>query len=62
MFCLRNYIIKNKINIIEVRITSSYGKGKKNLETRPVFFTPYVLSFKRFKTDFDKTKGDKNMS
>jgi len=35
---------------------------KKNLETGPVFFTPYVLSFKRSKTDFDKTKGDKNMS
>jgi hypothetical protein len=35
---------------------------KKNLETRHVFFTSYVLNFKRFKTDFDKTKGDKNMS
>jgi hypothetical protein len=35
---------------------------KKNLETTHVFFTSYVLNFKRFKTDFDKTKGDKNMS
>jgi hypothetical protein len=43
MFCLRNYIIENKINIIEVRITSSYGKKKKSRNKARVF---YFLRFK----------------